>query len=378
MTDPGLGIATVIACALAAFPASAQDPEATPKPESRAPLAERDRPAARLTTVRISTDSDCELTIDGSVKLTLKKGHGQSVSLALGTHLMTAVGQGGESPVKQTFEVGDRPQDLEVVCSPAKRPRDIAVRLQPITDLHASETSNSKDGLIYVRIPFGPFQMGCVPGDRVCNTDETPRHPVRITRDFYIGRTETSVEAFERFRSVRDMPDAPNFNIGWRATDRPMVNVTWDEASGYCAWAGGRLPTEAEWEYAARGGTDGLIYPWGNEIGEGDANYRGSRLFTYPAAVNTGRPNGFGLFGMAGNVAEWCLDWYGFHFYLTSPLEDPRGPSSGMARVIRGGSWMDEPSALRVSARKWSGANEGGIHIGFRCVLDNILLDRPN
>ena len=138
----------------------------------------------------------------------------------------------------------------------------------------ASEV-NPLDGLEYVRIPAGVFQMGCVPSDSDCDDEEHPRHRVQITRDFWIGRTEVTVGAYEKFAAFHrlEMPLAPDFNQNWQFKEHPISRVTWDEADAYCTWTWGRLPTEAEWEYAARGGEEGLKYPSGQDIGKKDANY---------------------------------------------------------------------------------------------------------
>ena len=134
--------------------------------------------------------------------------------------------------------------------------------------------------------------------------------------------------------------------------DLPVVGVSWDDAVAYCRWAGGgmRLPTEAEWERAARGGREREIYPWGNEIpawipGAGRGPLAG------PWPVTRGSANAFGLFGIAANVHEWCADWYDAHYYATSPLRNPPGPAVGTRRASRGGSWRHAVTISRTAAR---------------------------
>ena len=139
-------------------------------------------------------------------------------------------------------------------------------------------TVNPRDGLEYVKVPAGTFRMGCVPDDSECYLRERPRHPVTIEQPYWVGQTEVPVKAYERFVKATDraMSTEPRglkgFNDRWEKKQHPMVKVTWDDARAYCDWVAGRLPTEAEWEYAARGGQDGLKYPWGNERSHEEAN----------------------------------------------------------------------------------------------------------
>ena len=240
--------------------------------------------------------------------------------------------------------------------------------------------TNARDGLDYVKIPAGSFTMGCVEGDPDCYPRETPRHRVTITKEFWMGRTEVPVGAFEAFLDATggSMPAEPGsgampgYNDGWRKKDHPMVKVTWDEAQSYCQWAGGRLPTEAEWEYAARGGLAGTRYPWGGERSHDMANYWRSGGFDrwkYTAPVASFPANGFGLFDMAGNVYEWTADWYDLHYYDRSPEVDPPGPSSGRRRVARGGGGFINSKVLRVSARLSADPGIRNVGLGLRCVL---------
>jgi serine/threonine-protein kinase len=223
---------------------------------------------------------------------------------------------------------------------------------------------NPKDGLKYVWIPPGTFMMGCSPGDSECYDQEKPAHQVTITRGFWIGQTPVTVGAYKRFAgaTVRQMPEAPNFNNGWTNENMPIVNVNWDDAQAYCGWMGGRLPTEAEWEYAARGGSTEARYGPLDEVAWYDGN---SGNQTHDVAQK--RANGFGLYDMLGNVWGWVNDWYDEHYYQGSPSQDPQGPASGQSRVLRGGSWYYNPRYVRVSTRFRLDPASWYIGNGFRC-----------
>ena len=223
---------------------------------------------------------------------------------------------------------------------------------------------NPKDQLNYVWIRPGTFMMGCSPGDEECFAQEKPPHPVRLAKGFWIGQTEVTVNAYQRFArgTGRDMPSTPIFNLDWSDVQMPIVNVSWDDAQEYCTWAGGRLPMEAEWEYAARAGSRESRYGAPDEVAWYSAN---SAL--EPHAVGQKQANAFGLFDMLGNVWEWVNDWYDESYYRHSPSQDPPGPESGLQRVLRGGSWGGLSRYARVSTRirGFSGDNKG--FNGFRC-----------
>ena len=219
---------------------------------------------------------------------------------------------------------------------------------------------NSRDGLEYVRIPAGTFEMGCVPVDRKkCGADEEPQHTVRISRGFWLGKTEVTLEAYQRMGTGGK----------GKAANHPVTNVSWEEAKTFCEWSGGRLPTEAEWEHAARGGRGGLRFPWGSTIRITDARY-GRFGSAGTEAVGSFTANGFGLHDMAGNVWEWTADWYDARYYASPPASDPTGPATGQYRVLRGGSWDDTAGDLRTSFRSRLEPSLRADHAGFRCARD--------
>ena len=224
--------------------------------------------------------------------------------------------------------------------------------------------------LDWVKIPAGTFQMGCVPGDAECTDDEKPRHTVTISTPFLMMITPVTVAQYRRFAKAAHR-EVRSGLTSEQSDDHPVVDVQWADAVAYCTWAGGRLPTEAEWEYAARGGRDGLKYPWGNSITHDDANFKGTGgrdRWEYTSPVGSFAANGYGLFDMVGNVWEWCADLYGATYYASSPATDPPGPSSGSSRVLRGGSCAFPQAFLRISLRGWIGPAGGVDSGGFRCV----------
>jgi formylglycine-generating enzyme required for sulfatase activity len=226
-----------------------------------------------------------------------------------------------------------------------------------------------KDGSEMVLIPAGLFEMGDHFGEWEAN--ERPVHKVTLD-GFYMDTDEVTVGQFKVFLA----DSGYNWGGSWNNVGKyspgdeyPMVSVDWNDATAYAKWAGKRLPTEAEWEYAARGGLIGKRYPWGNEIDKTKAHYdswNGGNGTT--KAVGSFEANGYGLNDMAGNVWEWCADWYDKDYYQNSPAKNPLGPGTGKYRVLRGGDWFNNTSNLRVALRNGNGPNYGYGTYGFRCV----------
>jgi formylglycine-generating enzyme required for sulfatase activity len=221
-----------------------------------------------------------------------------------------------------------------------------------------------------VSIPAGEFTMGSQDGD----SDERPAHQVYVDA-FSIDVYEVTVGQYAEFlRSGEGR--AP---LDWKTMNqsahqkRPVANVDWADAAAYCKWAGKRLPTEAEWEKAARG-TDGRLFPWGNDPPTPlHANYGkvGSHDYETLAPVGTleAGKSPYGIYDMAGNVWEWVSDWYDSDYYKNSPSQNPAGPSMGGFKVIRGGSWTSSLRNLRSADRYWDPPSFRSLYFpGFRCA----------
>ena len=246
---------------------------------------------------------------------------------------------------------------------------------------------NPKDFLSYVWIQPGTFLMGCVKSDRKCAADERPQHEVKISKGFWMTSTEVTVAAYERFTTATGhrTPPKTKTNPKWLGTDLPVTMVNWQDATAYCAWIGGRLPTEAEWEYAARGGKQDEIYPWGNAFDPTAANsyktnrkLKGGRDETAPVR-KLGAPNAFNLWDMVGNVREWTQDAYDPSAYEHPSPVDPLVESGSSQRVIRGGSFNGGADDLRISCRDHTDpVKEVSNQTGFRCVVPDWNYDKTN
>ena len=242
----------------------------------------------------------------------------------------------------------------------------VGADLDPVTK-YPKRVRRTADGMELVLIPAGTFPMGAVPGDTAAYEDEKPRHSVTLTRAYYVDEHEVTVGMWRTYARAtgKTMP-----TLWSGATDaHPIHKVSWEDVQGYVRWAQVALPTEAQWERAARGGRDDFVYPWGatddlkrrNGMADEDGLSELAPVKSYGA-------NGFGLYDMSGSVLEWCADRYDSSYYGRSPSKDPPGPDFGFSRVVRGGSWYDDARYLRASYRNGYAPTYAIVYLGFRCA----------
>ena len=222
-----------------------------------------------------------------------------------------------------------------------------------------------------VKVPAGPFLMGSDKKvDRNAYSAELPQRNIHLDA-YEIDKFEVTTVQYLKYVLAKDLPplidwqyDGGNFQE--TMASHPVMHVSWADADAYCKWAGKRLPTEAEWEKAARG-EDGRIYPWGNQpAGLSRANFgrtglsgpvrdRPERLLLYPPIISVDKYDNavgpYGTFQMAGNVAEWVADWYDKEYYKTAPDRNPKGPEKGTQKSFRGGGWIDSTPSVRGAKR---------------------------
>ena len=189
-----------------------------------------------------------------------------------------------------------------------------------------------------VPIPGGEFLMGQDDG----RDDERPAHRVTVA-PFQLGRTQVTNAQYDAFCKAT----ARDRHARFGGPEHPVTSVNWFDAVAYCHWAGGRLPTEAEWEFAARGGAEAWLYPWGSEL----PSVPPEKWQHGPEPVGLDAPNGYGLFDMCCNVHEWCSDWYDAGYYAVSAAQNPGGPEHGTRRASRGGAWRHHIKVSRCAAR---------------------------
>jgi formylglycine-generating enzyme required for sulfatase activity len=228
------------------------------------------------------------------------------------------------------------------------------------------------DGALMVYVPAGRFFMGSLHNYPHAFYFEKPLHPVDLDA-FWIDEHEVTNAQYRRCmeEGTCEKSSCLKGEIS-NAPDQPVVCVSWNDAQVYAAWVGGRLPTEAEWEKACKG-TEGRIWPWGDSAPDcSKANYwTGSGCATRPLPVRS-HPGGAGPYGaldMAGNVAEWVQDWFAVDYYARAPLQNPQGPDSGDARVMRGGSFEVHAGYARCASRLFVRPDNRSIYSGFRVMV---------
>lgn len=299
-------------------------------------------------------------------------------TLEPGTHTVRLVRLGYDSfRTEITLEPGDR-QQLQASLNVDPPPR-VEARANRIVLPEGQVLS-----LAFIR--GGSFERGSWRG--AARADNTPLRELTV-RSFRLGRTPVTVGQFRTFvEDVNYTTDAEHHGwcetvgergqrtraegLTWRdpgfrqGNDHPVVCVSWEDARRFAAWAGARLPTEAEWEYAARSGGERVRYPWGDTPPADTLAQYGRNGHTAPVRAFDANPSGF--FAMAGTVAEWCRDWYSSYYYAQAPDTNPSGPEEGSARVVRGGSWASPARGLRTYARAHQHPRLPSTDVGFRVV----------
>jgi len=228
----------------------------------------------------------------------------------------------------------------------------------------AGEEITGPDGGTYVWVPAGEFMMGATDGD----PSERPVHRVRITRGFWIRKCEVTNAQYAAFCNAvgHAMPRG-----SYQAANHPVVFVSWEDATAYCQHFGTTLPTEAQWEYAARG-PESRRYPWGDTWDPTRCCHYGAKGpggWSQPAGSFLTGASWCGALDMAGNVYEWCADFFDPSYYRTSPTDDPPGPPEGTRRAVRGGAWTSDDYHCRCAVRSSDMPTQTVSYIGFRCIV---------
>jgi len=378
-----LGIGVLIGALLIRQPVEVVAPQVTIEfPPNNAVLAVNEEVEILIRAQAATGVSRVELQIDSGEPITLTPPAGESPTTFSVSHrwkpeelkdynltatVYDAEGKASE-PVVHVVQVSEPtpvPTDTPPVGQPAVEPSN------PATGTLWTQF----DGRAMVYVPAGTFKMGSLPDDSDAADDEKPQHEVYLDA-FWIDRTEvTNIQYLRCVEAGICSPpsdiDSSHRNVYWGDAaydDYPVISVSWRQAADYCQWAGGRLPTEAEWEKAARG-TDGRTYPWGEDLSCSLANYGDCTVgdtvavASFPAGLSP-----YGAFDMAGNVQEWVADWYDEMYYEASPGKNPQGPSDGADRVVRGGDYSVDGILLRVVYRGGQNPSNGDRETGLRCA----------
>ena len=243
--------------------------------------------------------------------------------------------------------------------------------LDPARVPPAVPSASPRGPIVWRRVQGGPYDAGCVEGDGACSASELPRERVRLTHAYQLTATEITVAQFRAHAAVTGahLPRQP----WWSSDEHPLVNVRWDESQSFCEAQGGRLPTEIEWEFAARAGRFDSIFPWGQAYSADAASgggITGRDRWAFAAPVGSFPANTHGLFDMVGNVWEWTSDWFRTGEGWTHPAPVPPVPgTAAYLKTVRGGSWDSGTGSLRVSRRiGLSAADRHNLYVGFRCA----------
>jgi serine/threonine-protein kinase len=382
--------AMIAALARAVGPQADQVPEAIETPIAAPPISVTLRPDAQtrwkkfttdLATTRAAVQSRSRQWIDrmraeAQPAAANMRTHRRAISIAIGAVILMVCGLLIVPGALQSSPV-TAPTATRSIAPASSVPVTATRTLTPTLAPTATASSTNAPSLApiagMVAVPAGSFTMGAQ-GDKY-DRDEMPQHVVTLN-SFYIDVVEVTNAQFARFADASGYDteaEKAGDAITWRnfnTPDRqrfPVTYVSWNDAVEYCAWAGKRLPTEAEWEKAARGRTK-YIYPWGNTFNVSFANTSDLEERQPVAVASNSAASPYGAYDMVGNVWEWVQDWYGVGYYADSPKSNPPGPDSGITKVIRGGSFKTEAPVATSATRGHAGVDNRGDDIGFRCA----------
>lgn len=325
-----------------------------------------DREHSEFGAIRITGISDGDhLRLDGG-KLSGQPPIGDWVVELIpeGIHALELETPGGTSSMHLIRVTANR----TAVAAFGSRPEPPGVGLEPMGENGEGfmQYRRAKDNAVVIQVPGGKYLMG---------NSETERSPLEhevFVPAFLIDKLGVTWGQYKQFASETGTKLPPHDPYWGIEDDEPAAYVTWAEARAYCQWAGARLPSEAEREKAARG-TDGRMFPWGDEQPNPElAVFRVGWGYGGPGKVGA-RPAGaspYGALDMGGNMWEWCEDWYQEDYFASSPIDDPQGPATGIAHVVKGGSWDSRPTVLSASSRNWGHRGYRDGDFGFRCAMD--------